>query len=108
MRVWAVAFFLACIGGFAPDGLAMTQNWGGLEDDWSMPTGTSFNGPIPTVCYAMGSNKQRCRNCQDHYTIHGQPTGLQICAYVKRNASCDCNLSEDQKNCQPIGSCTYF
>ena len=91
-----------------PNAHALTQDWGGLENDWSMPTGTRYVGPIATACTAVGSAKQRCRACMDHHNIDGQPTGLKICAYVARSAACDCNLSADQSSCQVIGSCTYF
>jgi hypothetical protein len=86
----------------APDALALTQDWGGLEDDWSGPV--SYTDPIAVRCYALSGRNQRCRDCATQYDDNGQPTSRIVCAYVARKASCGCNSSP----CKAYGSCDYI
>lgn len=108
MKTSVAAFFLfACLVFAAPDAHAFVQDWGEAGGGvGGGPTVTSYSGPIPISCYAMGSQQQRCRECLDHYDYSGQPTGRKVCAYVAYKAACKCTLSPS--TCSPIGTCTYF
>lgn len=100
----SIALFLSmCL---APGAHALTQDWGGLEHDWSMPT---LDGPTMTVCYAVARNNQRCRACRQQYDEFGQLTELRVvCAFVPQKASCGCNFPNRGKDCQAYGYCEYF
>jgi hypothetical protein len=89
----------------APQSHALIQDWGGLENDWSMPTGTKYDGPTAVNCYAQKSQSQACRACAAQYDDRGQPTGLTVCAAVSRNAACSCRISGS--SCTDIGTCSY-
>ena len=104
MKLTMIAFLVVLSFAFAPDALAFAQDWGGLENDWSMPTGTKFEGPRATECVALKSAKQRCRSCEEQKNSSGQPTGKTVCAYVAYNASCNCAY---YPWCDGTGDCKY-
>jgi hypothetical protein len=83
---------------------ALTQDWGGAEDDWSMPT-TIYRNPEPMRCTAKGSSGQRCRMCYPQYDDWGYPTGKIVCAAVSVNASCNCEYTNQK--CAGVGTCAY-
>jgi hypothetical protein len=89
----------------APDTQALTQDWGGAEDDWSAPTSTS-SSPTPTTCKAYASRNQGCRSCKTQYDINGEPTGQVVCAYVAARGACSC--SNIDRTCYEIGTCYYY
>lgn len=96
--------------GAASDAEALFQDWGGMENDWGMPTGTSFSGgsssaPRAVVCYALNSAGQRCRGCRPKYDRNGVSLGIQ-CVPLTENASCGCDMLNI--GCTPYGSCSYF
>jgi len=68
------------------------------------PTVTTFSGPDPVACVAIGPN-QRCRDCVDYYLPNGQPSGTQVCGYVKASESCSCKSTT--RGCVMVGSCSY-
>jgi len=108
VALWPV--FVLMILGCASSALAFNQDWGGYEDDWSMPTGTEFSGPKATRCTASALEKQRCRDCREQLDDNGQPTGKIVCAYVAENASCGCDWIrrlDGRLECSPYGTCTY-
>lgn len=89
-----------------PTAAALTQDWGGAEDDWSMPTPTQ-SGPFVAACYAKAVNDQGCRSCERQYDDNGRWTGKIVCAAVERKASCECRW-KTATDCQAIGECTYY
>jgi hypothetical protein len=99
---------LTLVVALAPDAQGRSQDWGGLEDDWSMPTGTNYSGPVAITCKAAGANNQRCRACRKQYLDSGQETGYFVCAFVPINAACSCELSNGGRSCGEKGSCTYY
>lgn len=78
------------------------------DNCFSSPTGTAWSGPVTTQCVAKGSSGQRCKNCQEHFTTRGQPSGYNICAFVARNAACDCTpVGEYKCTGNTSSTCTY-
>ena len=89
---------------------AFRQDWGGVEDDWSMPTATGGGTPNdPTIrfCYANKSDKQKCRGCTDTYYDNGMKKPYQVCGWLEREAACDCK-NANTANCENEGACAYF
>jgi hypothetical protein len=105
MKSMAFLVFFVAAFALAPHAQALNQDWGGAEDDWSMPTPTSYSGPTVTACLADGRKHQRCRDCRDKYDNKGQPTGLKVCAFVGESMSCGCTMVP---TCSPYGSCVYL
>lgn len=94
----------------APDSYAVRhQDWGGAEDDWSMPTATAWSGPTTTACRALGRDQQGCKDCVQQYYDNGEPSKV-ICGFVAQSAYCNCEAGttlEGQKFCNANGVCTY-
>ncbi len=105
MKVIGSVILFVVLAVFPLNAYALNQDWGGAEDDWSMPTGTSYNGPQATTCIADARKNQRCRDCKEKYSSNGQPTGVKVCAFVAEVASCGCKLNP---TCDPYGSCVYL
>ena len=106
LTILCLAFMLSL--GVASDAAALHQDWGGMENDWGMPTGTSFSGgsaPRAVVCYALGSQGQRCRGCRPKYDANGVNLGIR-CVPLQVSASCGCDMLTT--GCNPYGTCTYF
>ena len=106
MKFLATVLFLAMLFVMAPEAQALTNDWGGYENDWSMPTGTSYKGPKATTCMALKNENQACRSCVPQYDDDGQPTGYIVCGFVPTNGNCDCTI--EGRKCEPFGSCYYF
>jgi hypothetical protein len=89
-----------------PKAHALTNDWGGGEDDWSMPTGGGSTAPTVTDCSAFSWKKQYCRACRPQYWDNGEPTGYWVCAYVKQKAACQCD--NRSRTCVNVGECYYY
>lgn len=75
---------------------------------FSSPTATGWSGPVTMACEARGSRNQRCRDCVPDHGLDGQPLGHNVCAFVARNAACDC-APAGQPRCtgNTWSSCSY-
>jgi hypothetical protein len=91
----------------APESKGLTQDWGGAEDDWTMPTATGYYGPTVTECYALSTKNQTCRACKPQYDDAGQPTNRIVCAAVSEKGACSCDVGAGSRTCSTVGSCTY-
>ena len=107
MKLATLGFLCMISLAFAPDALALTQDWGGYENDWEPPTSVDYNPPRVTFCVAFKSRNQACRRCEPEYRSNGQPTGKEVCGFVKEKAACDCTRDEMDNSCIPIGNCSY-
>ena len=105
MRIFFKCSLFMLFLGIATSADALQQDWGGAEDDWSMPTGTAYNGPKASQCVADSSKNQRCRDCREKYNNAGQPTGIIVCAYVPEYGGCGCDFPST--GCRTYGSCSY-
>lgn len=108
MKLAITGLVLLILVAIAPDAHARSQDWGGLEDDWSMPTGTNYSGPVAVACKAESAKNQRCRACRKQYLDSGQETGYFVCAFVPINAACSCQFSSGGASCGEQGTCTYY
>lgn len=106
IRVFALGIVFVLITGAQP-AYAFSQDWGGAEDDWSMPTTTGSSGPTVTACIARASNNQKCRECAQAYYDNGEPKSYKVCAWWAQSASCACQNANTAR-CVGVGSCTYY
>lgn len=100
------AFLIAGAFMIVPQAHALHNDWGGYEDDWSMPTGGGSTAPTINVCKASSTQNQHCKACRPQYYENGEPTGYWVCAYVKQKAACQCN--NRSRTCENVGECTYY
>ena len=89
----------------APSAFALSQDWGGLEDDWTV-AGAYYKNPTPIYCRANAPDDEACRACVTQYADDGQPTGTIVCGYVRFSAACKCDYTSGK--CAPVGTCTYL
>lgn len=110
IRLLALGIAFVFVTGAEP-AYAFNQDWGGLEDDWSMPSpysgGGGINPPTTTQCIARASNNQRCKGCADTYYDNGVKKPYQVCAWWAMSYSCSCT-GANTANCVSVGACTYY
>lgn len=116
IRLLALGTAFVFVTGAEP-AYAFNQDWGGLENDWSMPTPTGYSGggggaglpnpPTVTECIARAANNQKCRGCAQTYYNNGMPKPYQVCAWYSMSYSCSCK-GANTANCVSVGSCTYY
>jgi len=105
IRIFAVAIVFMAFAGSEP-AYAFTQDWGGLEDDWSMPTPTGGSTPTTLTCVAYAKNGQKCRECATVIRSDGTESQYPSCVGVTWSASCECK-NPGTAWCSGRGVCDY-
>ncbi len=100
VRLVVVALFAGL--GSAP-AFALTQDWEGLEDGWSVVSGTSGTiGSDFYLCQAKGRFNQYCYDAINVWSVARQRYERK-CARVTAPAHCQCNLA----TLEVKGMCTW-
>jgi len=105
VRVLLLGLVFIALTGSEP-AYAFTQDWGGAEDDWSMPTRTGGSAPTTLTCVAWGRNGQRCRECATVVRPDGTESRYPSCVGVAWAASCRCE-NAGTASCRGAGVCDY-
>lgn len=106
IRLLAISIVFLAFAGAEP-AYAFNQDWGGAEDDWSMPTPTSGSAPTVLTCAARARDRQRCRECATVIKADGTESKYPSCVGVAWSAACRCE-NANTAACRAMGVCDYW